>query len=107
MNGTNCPIMTDLTHTGIGPFYRCVSLHAGQHSHNFENVEYGTSLDSFFDQFSSVALFYYTDGSKGLDPICHLNYVAGCAGAPLFLRSLKFVFSEFKKVVLYGSKTGA
>ena len=43
---------------------------------------------------SCVALFYYTDGSKGLDPIFHLNYVAGCAGPPLFLKRL-FQFSAY------------
>ena len=41
-----------------------------------------------------VALFYYTDGTTGLDPIFHLNYVAGCAGPPLFLKRL-FQFSAY------------
>ena len=41
-----------------------------------------------------VALFYYTGGTTGLDPIFHLNYVAGCAGPPLFLKRL-FQFSAY------------
>ena len=36
-----------------------------------------------------VALFYYTDGSKGLDPICRLNYVPGCAGLCGFVLSYR------------------